>query len=97
MNKELLKAWDLIPAIIFGNKLILAQRPTTQEDNFGDILDRWDCYYTFDGKLNNGLLSDMKEGRAIIAKAGRLVKYNNGGFSFFTNSLRFENATVEFI
>jgi hypothetical protein len=65
------------------------QRPTTQEDNFGEIVDRWDLYYKFHFETN---------GNETERQTGHLVKYFNGNFAVFHGSLRYdfpgENVTV---
>ena len=53
---------------IQSNKFLAESRPTTQEDNFGEILDRWDLFKEICGE---------------IKKAGRMVKYFDGSFAVF--------------
>jgi len=56
------------------NELYCEQRPTTQEDNFGQIVDKWDLY-----KNNH-------DGIVI----GNMVRYVNQTYAVFILGLRFD-------
>ena len=87
------KSWGLQYAIINKmNDVIICQRPTTQEDNFGQIIDRFDIYHK-PHFFNNGICSDMKDGK--YTKAAHLVKYMNGNYSLFINGFRIEDVQVQ--
>jgi len=58
-----------------SNTVFVEQRPTTQEDNYGSITDRWEVYLT-----NN-------DDSSIV---GMLIKYQDGRYAFFIKMLRFE-------
>ncbi len=96
--KTILEEWDLKYVKIQTNVLIAAQRPTTQDDGYGQIVDRMDLYHQ-PNQLLNGVLSNMKEGKDSIYKCGHLVEYVNGNFAIFYNSLRIDLSKfdVEFI
>ena len=67
-----------------NNQVFIEQRPTTEEDHFGGIADRWDVY----------------QDKVTDKKVAKLVKYNNGDFAIITNDfLRFdlESHQVRFI
>jgi len=56
------------------NKLYCEQRPTTQEDNFGQIVDKWDLYANdYDG-----------------IEIGNMVQYTNKTYAVFVSGLRFD-------
>lgn len=57
------------------------QRPTTQEDNFGDIIDRYDLFYKFYLEVN---------GNETERRVGHLVRYYNDSFTVFHDQLRYE-------
>lgn len=67
--------------IIQTNKFNAIQRPTTQEDNFGGITDRWDLFYKFYTEVN---------GNETNKRAGHLVKYYNKTFAVFHDQLRYD-------
>lgn len=86
---ENLKAWDLKKVQIQNNFLIGAQRPTTQEDNYGNILDRLDLY-NIPNILTNGILSDMKNGKGTAYLCGHLVQYMDDSFAVFHGRVRYD-------
>ncbi len=56
------------------NELYCEQRPTTQEDNFGQIVDKWDLYKNdYDGIV-----------------IGNMVRYVNQTYAIFISGLRFD-------
>jgi hypothetical protein len=60
---------------IQNNTFEAEQRPTTQEDNFGEIVERWDLFVTWPGKEKDGIKSRES--------VGHLVKYFSGSFAIF--------------
>ena len=60
--------------IIQMNEFNAEQRPTTQEDNYGQITDRWDLYHIYHFENN---------GNQTETKVGHLVKYFNGDYAVF--------------
>ncbi len=87
-TQDTLKSWDLTRVNVDGNNLIASQRPTTQEDNFGQIISRWDLY-NFPNKLFNGILCDIRDGKDNSYKCGHLVLYNNGHYAYFNGMIKF--------
>jgi cobalamin biosynthesis Co2+ chelatase CbiK len=56
------------------NELFCEQRPTTQEDNYGGIRERWDLYANdYDG-----------------IEIGKMVQYMNSNYAIFVSGLRFD-------
>lgn len=76
-NKKVVKVQD--------NEFNCEGRPTDQEDNFGQINNRWDLYivYNVDGKAT---------------KVGYLIEHMNGSFTVFHNAIlyRFPKEQVKF-
>lgn len=87
-TQDTLKAWGLTRVNVDGNNLIASQRPTTQEDNFGQIIGRWDLYH-FPYKLLNGTLCDISDGKDTSYKCGKLVLYANGHYAYFNGRIKF--------
>mgnify|MGYP000882839481 FL=1 len=56
------------------NRVYAEQRPTTQDDNEGGLIDKWDIYLVKDDQSS---------------KVGKLVRYSHGRYAFFINTLRF--------
>lgn len=87
---DFLKSWGLLNVTIQNNKFIGRSVPTTQEDNYGQIVDKIDLYHIPE-KLLNGTLADIKDGK--IQKVGRLVKYMDNSYSVFHGKIRYNNLT----
>jgi len=87
MNTQEKTQWGITPVTFDTNNLWAVSRPTTQEDNYGGITDRWDLYHIPYHK-NNGQLSEIAEGKTPAI--GKLVKYNVGAhrFAMFLNNVR---------
>lgn len=88
MNTQEKTQWGITPMTFGTNELYSVARPTTQEDNFGGITDRFDLYHIPYHK-NNGQLADIAEGKTPAI--GKLVKYykNTGEeFAMFLNNVR---------
>ena len=62
------------------NEFIGAQRPTTQEDNYAGIVDRFDLYFP-PHQLTNGEAHDMNTGK--LPGIGHFVVYHNGEYAVF--------------
>jgi hypothetical protein len=54
---------------------------TTQEDNFGQILNRWDLFHIYSNENN---------GNAKATKSGHLVKYMDGSYAVFHGMIRYD-------
>lgn len=63
------------------NEFNAIQRPTTQEDNFGGITDRYDLFYKSYLEVN---------GNETQRRAGHLVKYFDDSFAVFHDQLRYD-------
>jgi len=87
LDIELLKKWDLCKVKIQDNIFIGCKRPTTQEDNFGQIYERVDLY-EIPHTLNNGILSEMLQGERI--KNGHLVIYFDKTFKVWHGRINYK-------
>lgn len=64
------------------NELFCEQRPTTQEDNYGGIRERWDL---FEDKKYSQTNKEHD-----IHNIGKMVQYMNGNYAIFVSGLRFD-------
>lgn len=57
------------------------QKPTTQEDNFGQIKERWDLFHIYHHENN---------GNKDLTKVGALVEYFDGSYAVFHGAIRYD-------
>lgn len=78
-----------------ANNLIAVSRPTTEEDNYGQIYKRYDLY-TKPHVRTLSTAVDIYEGKNTPYFCGKMVIYFNGDAATFHGSLRYDHHKGDF-
>lgn len=83
--------WGICEGLIQDNPVLFINRPSTQEENYGGVVNKWDIY-SKPHLMVNGIMYDIQQerGHSFDYLIGRLIQYSDGSYSFFIKRFKLD-------